>query len=320
MSAPRRGQSVAGGIDIGGTKCLGVVLFADGTVEREERAQTPSGAAAIVQVLHQVALVLGPLPRLGVGAAGLVTPEGVLRAGPNLPGVFELALREELSALLGIDVIVENDATCAAYAEWRLGAAAGASNMILVTLGTGIGAGVVMDGRLQRGAHGFAGEPGHMVVEPNGPLLRVRPARMLGALRVGQRAHGLAREAATGGELSRVVARVGHDPEAVRGEHVELAAREGDPEALAVMDRFARWVALGLVNLTNLLDPELIVLGGGVVGALDLLLEPVQRHLRGLLYASAHRPLPRVVAAALGERAGAVGAALLAAAPRTLDW
>src|SRR4051794_35385944 len=133
-----RGVSVAAGIDLGGTKCLGVVLDGDGAVEREERAATPAGADHILRVLHQVALVLGPVPTLGVGAAGLVDDDGVLCAAPNLTGVTELDLRSELTARLDRDVMVENDATCAAFAEWRLGAGRGAREMVLVTLGTGI--------------------------------------------------------------------------------------------------------------------------------------------------------------------------------------
>ena len=123
-----------------------------------------------MQVLAQVAVALGPVARLGVGAAGLVTRDGVLRAGPNLPGITELPLRDELADRLGRDVMVDNDATCASYAEWQLGAGRGAHDLALVTLGTGIGAGFVVGGELQRGAHGFAGEPGHMVVDPNGRL------------------------------------------------------------------------------------------------------------------------------------------------------
>jgi glucokinase len=302
-----------GGIDLGGTKVLGVVLGEGAQVAREERATTPRGSAAVLRALHQVAVALGPVERLGVGAAGLVTTDGVLRAAPNLPGVVELPLRDELSARLGREVLVENDATCATYAEWRCGAAVGAADVALVTLGTGIGAGFVAGGRLQRGANGFAGEPGHMVVDPNGPSCVCGQRGCWERYASGSGLAALAREAATGGQLSRVVVLAGDDPEAVRGEHVERAAREGDAEALAVMDRFAWWVALGLVNLVNLLDPEVIVLGGGVGGSLDLVLQPVQRHVAQLIYSPGHRTLPRIVPAALGERAGAIGAALLAA-------
>ena len=120
-----------------------------------------------------------------------------------------------------------------------------------------------------------------------------------------------ARQAAEAGRLETVVALAGGDPEAVRGEHVHAAAREGDPEALAVLDGFAWWVALGLANLVNATDPEVVVVGGGLGTAADLFLAPVRRHLTEWLYSPDERYLPRVEPAALGERAGAIGAALL---------
>jgi glucokinase len=309
--AEASGRSSAG-IDVGGSKCLGVVIDEGGHVVREARAPTPRGATALLRTLDGLLSELGPVARVGLGAPGLVTPDGVLRAAPNLPGVVELPLRLELQARFGDAVVVENDATSAVFAEWTLGAAVGARDVVLVTMGTGIGGGLVVGGQLQRGAHGFATEPGHMVVDPNGPRCVCGQRGCWERYASGTGLAALAREAATGGQLAAVVALAGDDPEAVRGEHVQAAARSGDPDALAVMDRFAWWLALGLVNLTNLLDPELIVLGGGVVGAVDLVLQPVQRHLADLVYAPTHRTLPRVVPAALGERAGAIGAALLA--------
>jgi glucokinase len=306
------GAPGAAGIDVGGSKCLGVVVGPDAEVVREARAPTPRGPQALLRTLGALVGELGPVTRLGVGAPGLVTRDGVLRAAPNLPGVFELPLREDLEARLGCDVVVENDATCAAHAEWTIGSAVGATDMVLVTMGTGIGGGFVLGGELQRGAHGFATEPGHMIVDPHGPRCVCGQRGCWERYASGSGLAALAREAATGGQLRAVVVLAGGDPEAVRGEHVQTAARSGDPEALAVMDRFAWWLALGLANLTNLLDPEVIVLGGGVIASLDLVLHPAQRHLADLLYATEHRVLPRLVPAALGERAGAVGAALLA--------
>jgi glucokinase len=258
-------------------------------------------------------MAIGPVPRLGIAAAGLVTRDGVLRAGPNLPGITELALREVLAERLGHDVVVENDGTCACYAEWRAGAGRGVGDMAMITLGTGIGAGFVLGGALQRGTQGFAGEPGHMVVDPNGRLCVCGQRGCWERYASGSGLTALGREAAEAGTLEVVLASAGGDPQAVRGEDVEAAARAGDPQALAVIDGFAWWVALGLVNVTNLVDPEVIVLGGGVGAALDIVLEPVRHHVGALIYSASHRRLPSIVPAALGERAGAVGAALLAA-------
>jgi glucokinase len=304
--------TLAAGVDIGGTKCLGVVLDDAGHIVREERAATPKGPDAVLDIVEELADRLRPYDSLGLGAAGLVTRRGLWRAAPNVVGIWDFPVAERLEARLGHSVHVDNDATCAVLAEWRHGAAVGATDVVLATLGTGIGGGIVSDGRLVRGRNGFAGEPGHMVVDPNGPPCVCGRRGCWERFASGTGLARLAREAAFGGRLGRVVALAGDDPEAVRGEHVQLAAREGDRDALAVIDEWAWWVALGFVNLTNLLDPEVLVLGGGLVTAADLVLAPVRRHFAGLLYAPEHRPHPRLEMARLGERAGAIGAALLA--------
>jgi len=151
-SAPCCGSEVtyAAGIDIGGTKCLGVVIDDAGAVMREERMPTPRGAAPLLDVLAELADTLGPFDTLGVGAAGLVTRAGVWRAAPNVVGIDDLPVRERLSDRLGLPVFVDNDATCATLAEWRVGAAVGATDVTLVTLGTGIGGGLVSATRRRR--------------------------------------------------------------------------------------------------------------------------------------------------------------------------
>ena len=160
------------GIDVGGTKALGVALDATGAVIAEDRRPTPRGVNSLgplIDVLAELAESLGLEGSLGVGVPGLVTHEGVLRAAPNLDGVADFDVRGLLVDRLGGQIVVDNDATCATVAEWQLGAGAGVDNLMLVTLGTGIGGGVVSNGALQRGLNGFAGEFGHMVVHPDGP-------------------------------------------------------------------------------------------------------------------------------------------------------
>ena len=198
-------------------------------------------------------------------------------------------------------------------AEHRLGAGRGCDHVVLVTLGTGIGGGLVVDGEVVRGAHGFAGEIGHMVVDPSGPPCPCGGRGCWERLASGGGLGRLAREAAAAGNLRRVVALAGGDPEAVRGEHVTRAAEAGDAEALAVVGELGRWVALGLANLVAVLDPERIVLGGGLAEMGELLLEPVRRGFDGAVEGGAARPPVQIVAARFGERAGAVGAAVLAA-------
>ena len=305
------------GVDIGGTKCLGLCLSADGTVLVEERLPTPRGASNLADTVAAVVEALeanagARIRAVGVGAPGLVDHTGVLRAAPNLIGVTEMPIREMLTERLHVPVTVDNDATCATEAEWRHGAASGAKDALLITLGTGIGGGVVSGGALQRGANGFMSEPGHVVVDPNGPPCVCGRRGCWERYASGSGLARLARDAAFGGRAAAVVDTAGGDPESVRGEHVTSAARAGDPEAREILEEFAWWLALGLANLTNLFDPEVIVLGGGLVEESDLLLEPIRRLYEGLLYAPAHRPRPRLEPAMLGERAGAMGAALIA--------
>lgn len=300
------------GVDLGGTKLLGVVLDEEGDVVREARRPTPRGGPALLDALAEVAAELAPWDALGVGVAGRVTRSGVVQASPNLAGVRDLDVRAGVAERLGRVPEVDNDATTATLAEWRLGAGRGVADLVLVTLGTGIGGGFVLGGRVHRGAHGFAGEIGHVVVVPDG---RPCVCGQRGCWERYASGSGLAidaREAAEGGRFERGVDLAGGDPEAVRGEHVWAAAREDDADARELVDRFARAVALGLVGLVNTLDPEVVVLGGGLIGQADLLIEPVRRHLVDLLYTPDPRFVPRLEPAGLGERAGAVGAALLA--------
>ena len=302
------------GIDVGGTKCLGVALDEHGDLVAEERRPTPRGTGSIpklIDTLVDLVDVLGPCDEVGVGVPGLVTRAGVLRAAPNLDGVADLDVAGELGARLGRVVRVDNDATCAAAAEWLHGAGQGASDLVLVTLGTGIGGGFVAGGHLQRGEHGFAGEFGHMIVDPDGPPCPCGRRGCWERYASGSGLARLAREAAIGRRANRVLDLAGGDPEAVRGEMVMHAAREGDADALAVIDDFGRWVAVGLVNLANALDPEVFVLGGGLAAGADLYLDPIKRGFQELIYQPELRPLPDVTFARWSERAGAIGAALL---------
>ncbi|HUR23559.1 MAG TPA: ROK family protein [Acidimicrobiales bacterium] len=311
MGGPR-----AVGIDVGGTKCLGVALDGSGSVVAEHRVATPDGAEAVLDAVAGVATALGCAPgwTMGLGMPGLVDAQGSLAFAANLPGVFDLPVRAALERrLAGVAVTVDNDANCAAWAEHRLGAARGSSHVVMATLGTGIGGGVVSDGRLVRGAHGFGGEIGHMVVDPAGPVCPCGQRGCWERFASGDALGRMGREAAAGGGAFRVLELAGGDPPAVRGEHVTRAAAEADGDALELLGQFAWWLALGLANLANLLDPERFVIGGGLVEAGELLLAPARDAFGGLLQGSGHRPPPPIVGAVMGEYAGAVGAALLGA-------
>lgn len=306
------------GIDVGGTKCLGVVLSPAGAVVTALKRPTPRGEGSLPMLITTLTEMVtafeaecGAIDTVGVGVPGLVTYEGVLRAAPNLDGVADFDIAGELGSAIRQPVKVGNDATCGALAEWKLGAASGTRDMMLVTLGTGIGGGVVAGGKLQQGAHGFAGEYGHMVVDPDGPPCPCGRRGCWERYASGSGLARLAREYAIGRRVSRVIELAGGDAEAVRGEHVQQAAREGDADSMKVIDAFGRWVALGLVNLTNVLDPQCFVLGGGLAVGSDLYLDPIKRWFEELLYQPHLRTIPEVAFAHLGERAGAVGASLL---------
>jgi glucokinase len=319
------------GVDIGGTKLFGVALDAQGTVVAETRLATPHAedrgigrnAEAGVEVADAVAVVVASLRerqgdarrpiRVGVGAPGMVDRDGTLRFAPNLPGAAGSDLHRLISARISEAVIcVENDANCAALAEQTLGALRGVREGLIVTLGTGIGGGLVVDGTIRTGRWGFAGEIGHMIVDPSGPPCPCGRRGCWERYASGGGLGRLAREAAFAGRLPHVVARAGGDPENVHGEDITLAAVGGDEGALGVLAELGWWVALGLANLVTMTDPERCVLGGGLAEAGDLLLEPTRQAFAELVEGASVRPGIEITGAVLGERAGGIGAALVA--------
>lgn len=280
------------GIDVGGTKCHGVLVDDAGKVINEVRHPTPH-ATELIGLLESIFAELGPAASLGIGVPGLITPEGIVRASPNMRGARNVEVGPTLRSRLSVGVHVENDATVAAFGEWKVGAARGARDAVMVTLGTGIGGGIVMGGVLQRGSHGFAGEIGHMVIVHDG-LECVCGRR------------GCWERYASGSAFRTL-------SDGLSGEEVIAASRAGDVTARSVVEEFAGWVALGLANLTNICDPEVIVIGGGVVESFDEVMPLVQERFAEALYSSEVRARPRVVTADLGERAGAIGAAMISA-------
>jgi len=307
------------GIDVGGTKVLGVALATEGRVVSEHRVPTPSGAQELISSIMDVVGVLDSLTGLtdlpvGVGAPGMITRSGDVLFAPNLAGAHQMALSHLLAERLPGHrrLVVDNDATCAGWGESVHGAARGAGDALVVTLGTGIGGGIVTGGRLMRGANGFGGEIGHMVIDPSGPICPCGRAGCWERYASGSGLGRLARDAAHAGRSARLVELAGGDPESVRGEHVTQAAWEGDPGALEVMDRFCWWLASGLANLANAFDPEVIVIGGGLIEAGEILMGPTRRDFLALVEAGSTRPGIEILPAALGERAGAIGAAALA--------
>jgi glucokinase len=305
-------------VDIGGTKLLAVRLDQAGQVEGEPwYMAAPTTAEELVTAVLGAAKKLsgaGDPSSIGVGVPGLVDGTDTLLFAPNLAGAAGARIGSALRVgAPGTKVWVGNDATAAAWGESRSGAGRGSTDMLMVTLGTGIGGGVVVGGRLMEGAHRFAGEFGHMVVDPNGPLCPCGKRGCWERYASGSGLGVLARELAVAGGAPELTDRAGGDPELVKGEHVTAAAADGDPAALEIMRKFGWWVALGLANLANLFDPSVIVLGGGLVEAGPVLTDPVRAAFDGLVEAGGIRPTAAIVPAALGPRAGAIGAGLLAA-------
>lgn len=306
------------GIDVGGTKILGVVLADSGDVLAERRVETPGrGGAEVVRVLASMVEELRASTSVQIGGVGLGVPalvdaQGVVRFAPNLAEIEGLMIGREVGDAIGLPVDVDNDANAAAWGELAFGAARGLSHAIVATLGTGIGAGLIVDGTLYRGAHGFAAEVGHIVVARDGPRCACGGLGHWEAIASGPALGRLARDRVRAGAADEVLRLAGGRVESVAGDHVATAALEGDAGALAVLDDYADAVALGLASLVAVLDPQRIVLGGGVVRIGDVLLDRVRdafdRHLEG---AVARGGVP-IVAAELGGRAGAVGAAVLA--------
>ena len=280
------------GIDVGGTKCFGVLVDEGGQVVREVRYPTPP-PSELIDLLQSMFVELDGSASLGIGVPGLITAEGVINASPNMPGAKNVPVGPELRSRLGVDVHVENDATMAAYGEWKIGAARGALDAVMITLGTGIGGGIVMGGQLHRGANGFTGEIGHMVVQRDGVQC------VCGRRGCWERyASGSALKMLSGG---------------MSGEDVFAAYKRGDEHAKKVVAEFADWIAVGLANMTNICDPEVIVIGGGVVQSFVEVMESVRSSFVQALYSSEYRAHPRLAIAELGERAGAIGSALIAA-------
>jgi glucokinase len=304
------------GVDIGGTKILGAVVDRDGNVREEHRIPSepewPEMREAILEVVRELRTRDPGVTALGVGAAGMVDLGGTIHYAPNVPGFRRLPVQQELGERTGLPTVVDNDANTAAYAELQLGAARGMTDAMVITLGTGIGGGMIVGGRILRGAHGFASEVGHFQVDPDGPLCACGEPGHWEAIASGNALGRMARQAAMQGGAPSVLALAGGQVDAIRGQHVSDAGVAGEPDALAIIDRYSFNVAIGLVGLANIFDPGVIAIAGGLVNDGDLYLVPVRRHFLGHIEGSSFRTAPEIVPSQLGEHAGVIGAAVLA--------
>jgi glucokinase len=303
------------GIDIGGTKIAALRISAAGEIRSRSVIPTPATdrSAAMSAIEAAAAAVFEDgVAAIGVGMAGLIDARsGVLLSAPNLAW-RALSVSEGLGARFGLPVTVDNDATAAAWGESRLGASRGSDDSLFVGVGTGIGGGIVAGGRLLRGAHGLAGEIGHIIVEPGGPLCGCGNRGCWEQVASGvaiARAGGRAVSDEPGSPIARLA---GGDPRRATGELVTEAARDGDAAAVEILTTVARRLGEGIAGLVNVLDPEVVVLGGGVGEAGDLLLGPLREAYLAAVEGADVRPEVPIVPARLGNDAGAIGAALLA--------
>jgi glucokinase len=306
------------GVDVGGTKIAAGVVDDTGAVLTTDKVGTPAAdPTAVQQAIAALITTLAaqhPVEAVGIGAAGFVdAARDTVLFAPNLAW-RNVALRAAVADACGLPVVVENDANAAAWGEYRFGAGAGVDDLLCVTVGTGIGGGIVTGGRLYRGTFGVAAEVGHMRVIPDGRRCVCGNRGCWEQYASGRALVAEAQEVLRSGSLraARLAELAGGDPVALTGPMVTAAAMEGDELSLDLLEELGSWLGQGVASLVAVLDPGLVVVGGGVSEAGDLLAEPARQALLRHLTARRHRPVVELRLAALGNTAGLIGAADLA--------
>jgi len=308
------------GVDLGGTKIYTVLASSRGEVLAERKIPTEAEKGlqhVIARILESVEQVKRDAPpsfrlrALALGAPGpLDSSRGIIHFAPNL-NWHNVPIRAILEEKTGFRVLLDNDANLAALGEHLYGAGRGADNMVFITISTGVGGGLILDGKLYRGSAGGAGEIGHMTVLPGGPRCSCGNRGCLEALSSGTAIARAAGKLVAGGGGQEILAAAGGDPGKISAAVVAAAAAQGVPGAVSIIAGAARYLGIGVANLVNLLNPSHVVLGGGVMAAGELIWEGVRREVRARSLAAARLGL-RLVPAELGGRAGAMGAVALA--------
>jgi len=310
------------GVDLGGTKILTAVANSQGKMLSRDHSITPAqkGHKAVIQsILESVHRALGradvaisDLIVVGVGAPGLLNPEtGILFTSPNLPGWRDVPLRDIIQEKLGKKTFLINDANAAALGEFYFGAARGARNFIYITISTGIGGGIVIDGKIYSGAIGAAGEVGHMTVDDDGPICNCGNRGCWETLASGTALAREARHRIEEGVRTSILEYADGDVEKVNPQVINSAARQGDSLAKELIGRTGYYVGVGLANLVNIFNPELIVIGGGLSNIGDMLFEPAFKVAGERAYKEAFQAV-RFASAELGRNSGVLGAAAFA--------
>jgi glucokinase len=308
--------SLACGVDVGGTKILAGVVDEDGRIVEEVRVHSP--ATDVDAITTAIAGLVDDLATrhefadVGVGAAGYIDKSrSTVLFAPNIAW-RDVNLRAQLEQRTGKSVVIENDANAAAWGEFTFGAGAEIDDFLLITVGTGVGGGLVLDGSLYRGAFGLGAEIGHMRVVPGGILCGCGNLGCYEMYASGTALVRLAREAAAAGHADHLLKRAGGAVDAIKGPLVTEAARAGDPVAIGLLGEVGRWLGEGIASLAAILDPAVVAVSGGVSEADELLLEPAREGFLSQLTGRGHRPELVIRKATLGNRAGLIGAADLA--------
>jgi glucokinase len=307
------------GIDLGGTFIKFCLLSADHKPTRIFQLPTPSDRggqgvadqmiAGAQQAMKEAGAKVRDIVGVGIGSPGPMSmARGVVFRTPNLPMLEGFPLRDAVSKAMGVPVALENDANAAAYGEYLCGDGSRRGDMVFLTLGTGVGSGIIVNGKLLHGDHEIGGEIGHMILEPDGELCgcgqRGCLERYCSATFLAEYARRLIEQNGRKSRLQDVLKAKGD----IDAKDISDACRDGDALAAEVWDRAARYLAIGCVNICRIFDPDEIVLGGGLTKAGDELLAPVQRHVAKLHW-SLTMPATKISIARLGNDAGAIGAA-----------
>lgn len=306
------------GVDIGGTAVKLAIVAPDGSLrasgqvptraEAGPAAAVPRIASAVGDLGREAGIAAGGLAVIGIASAGIIDFENaIVLDAPNLRGWERWPLASQLGASLGLPYLLENDVNAMAYGEWRCGAGRGTQHLLCMTLGTGVGGGLILDGALYRGCRGAAGEVGHITLDPQGPRCACGSTGCLesyvGSRAIVERARALLARDARPSTLRAAAAEMSP-------ERIGVAADAGDPLAREALAETGRWLGVGLASLANVLNPERIVVGGGVAAAAEWILPSARAVLRERAM-SVPGECAEVVQAALGNRAAAIGAALL---------
>ncbi|MDR3152030.1 MAG: ROK family glucokinase [Bifidobacteriaceae bacterium] len=309
------------GVDIGGTKIAAGVVNEFGDILFEIKESTPSGSASkidqLVAKMYKACKESYPIEAIGISAAGFVSQDRKTVAfSPNIVDWVEYPLAENISNLIKneVKVIIENDANCAGWAEYQFGAAKGKDDMIMLTLGTGLGGAIVSNGRLLRGHNGAAGELGHVRVVPHGQYCGcgLRGCWEQYASGMAMMKHAKSRATIEPESAKQLLKLANGDINNITGELVTEASRLGDKLSIEMINTVGKWVGEGLGAMVSALDPEIIVIGGGMVGAGEMLLSSIRGAFRSHLFGRGHRTDPEVVYAKFGNNSGIIGAAGLA--------